>query len=829
MTALRILLLSSVEITSLNKSGFYLIAVLIISVLAVAVAVTARSCNRLKRKNREAEGIVSFYKNFIDAGDSIIYLKDSGLRYVFVNQAFERYHNKSADEIVGRTDYEITDKAHAGFREKTDMEVLKKNTAVCKEIQWADKTFKLTGFPVAMPDGKTGVGAYIKDITYERISNKRQERVLHRNSILYDMLNKSFKTAQEQMDYVLGEAVKLTESEFGLIYLYNEEDRELLLNTWSRDALSECGINSDRSELFLVNESVWNEAVIQRKAVLLNNRNEVERSVGKCADNIRLDRFLAVPVMVDGRVEAVVGLANKATDYDNNDVHEVSVLMNGAWNALEKRAALEDLSFERKKYLQTLISIGDGVLVVDRKGIVEMLNGVAQRLTGWSGIEAVGRHYSEILKLYKENSGEIYDPIGDVLESDTVQELQEYVMLISRDGVKYSYIEENAAPIRDDTSATIGVVLVFRDVTEKKEQRERAEYLSFHDPLTGLYNRRFFEKELKALDVERNLPISIIMGDVNGLKLTNDIFGHAYGDIMLVKVAEVLQEVCGRDDIIARWGGDEFAILLPNTGSDKAEKIIDDIKRKFANLNIKAIKGSISMGCDTKEKPEDSIILKLENAEDMMYSMKTLERDDIKKSVIEYIIKSLHDNSAREKEHSVRVSELCRRMGMTIGLSEDEVRKLKEAGYLHDIGKIVLAPELMNKNHLLTDREWNEVKRHSIVGYRILNSFDDTLNLAESVLAHHERWNGSGYPKGLKGEEIPKPARVIAIVEGFDRMTHDSDNLKAMSVPEALKVIRKNAGILFDPELAEAFCKMIEKDYEDENKKGEKNGNRKDE
>ena len=149
-------------------------------------------------------------------------------------------------------------------------------------------------------------------------------------------------------------------------------------------------------------------------------------------------------------------------------------------------------------------------------------------------------------------------------------------------------------------------------------------------------------------------------------------------------------------------------------------------------------------------------------------------------------------------------------MGKALELSEVEVRKLKEAGYLHDIGKIVLEPGLMNKNHLLTNREWNEVKRHSVIGYRILNSFDNTLDLAESVLAHHERWNGSGYPKGLKGDEIPLIARIIAIVEGYDRMTHDSDNIKAMSKEEAIGVLKENAGVLFDPGLVDVFIKTIQ-------------------
>jgi putative nucleotidyltransferase with HDIG domain len=249
---------------------------------------------------------------------------------------------------------------------------------------------------------------------------------------------------------------------------------------------------------------------------------------------------------------------------------------------------------------------------------------------------------------------------------------------------------------------------------------------------------------------------------------------------------------------------------MPKTSPEDAKDVMFRIKNECADIKIKAIKGSISMGSATKQTANQKIMRTLEYAEDTMYSVKTLERDNIRNSAIDSIVSLLHQNSKREKEHSLRVSELCQKLGKTLNLPDREIRKLKEAGYLHDIGKIVLEPELMNKNHLLTNLEWNEVKRHSIIGYRILNSFDNTLDLAESVLAHHERWNGSGYPKGLKGEEIPKLARIIAIVEGYDRMTHDSDNIKAMSKEDAIQTLKDNAGILFDPKLVDVFTEMVQ-------------------
>lgn len=460
---------------------------------------------------------------------------------------------------------------------------------------------------------------------------------------------------------------------------------------------------------------------------------------------------------------------------------------------------------------QTLISIGDGVIVVDRDGRIEMMNKAAEKITGWPYAEAAKKPYRDVFNFFSEGEKGPDDAVSYLLEESGAGELKISGRLLSKDG-RTRYIEYYAAPIMDDMDKKIAVVLVFRDVTEEKEHNDRLRYLSTHDSLTGLYNRRFFEESLKANDTKANLPISIIVGDVNGLKLTNDIFGHYQGDLLLLASADVFQKACDKTDVIARWGGDEFVAMLPNTPYDEAQEIIARIKKEFSVKQLRAVKSSISMGCATKTSPDESIERILEQAEDAMYSNKALEHGYIRNAAISEIIEMLHQNSAREKEHSLRVSELCARMGKRLGLPEDEIRKLREAGYLHDIGKIVLGPDLINKNHLLTSREWNEVKRHTIVGYRILNSFDSTVDLTESVLTHHERWDGTGYPKSLKGEEIPRTARIISIVEGYDRMTHDSDNIRAKTKQKAIEILRENAGTMFDPELVEIFIDMIEKD-----------------
>ncbi len=555
---------------------------------------------------------------------------------------------------------------------------------------------------------------------------------------------------------------------------------------------------------------LWGEVVRQRRPILINDFHDKQPlKKGFPEKHPSLKNFMSIPVTIDNKIVAVLGFANKNGDFSNNDITETTFLMDSIWNAIERKIAQENLAYERHKYLQTLISIGDAVMVVDKEGRIEMLNNVAQELTGWPMAEARGKHYKEVFVISNENKVlTINDPIKSVLETKMVQELGNHAILTSRDRQTY-HLEDSAAPIKDDSGNTVGVVLVFRDVTEKVEQRKRIEYLSFHDSLTGLYNRRFFEEARLQMDIEKNLPISVILGDVNDLKLTNDVFGHIYGDKLLKKVAEVLRNTCRSEDIITRWGGDEFMILLPNTSNEEVWQIIARINRQFAKETIKAVKVSISMGCDTKQTKEEDIMHTIKTAEEKMYLTKALRRDDTRNTAIDTIIQNFHKSNPKEKEHSNNVIRLCQKMGEELNLPEAEILKLKNAGYLHDIGKIVLEPEIFDLDPSLTKME---IKRHPVVGYRILNSFDNTLDLAEAVLAHHEWWNGGGYPKGLMGDEIPLFARIIALADGFDNMVHPAENEEALTKEAAIQKIREKAGSQFDPDLTEILIRVLDDD-----------------
>lgn len=375
---------------------------------------------------------------------------------------------------------------------------------------------------------------------------------------------------------------------------------------------------------------------------------------------------------------------------------------------------------------------------------------------------------------------------------------------------------------KDDTLLPVEVMLtriklhgrkvdhvLWRDISIRKDMEQKLQYLSYHDQLTGLYNRRFFEEELKRLDVKRNYPLGLLMGDVNGLKLINDSFGHAVGDELLKKVAKIIEKSCRSDDIIARLGGDEFVVILPKTESEEIERIVKRIKDMALNETVGTIEISISLGYETKKDDNEDVQELFNRAEDRMYKKKLFESPSMRGKTIKTIIKTLHEKNKREEQHSRRVSFLCRSMGTALGLPESDVEELRTVGLLHDIGKIAIEENILNKPGKLTEDEWEEMKRHPEIGYRILSTVNDMSEMAEYVLYHHEKWNGMGYPKGLAEKEIPLQSRIIAIVDAYDAMTSERSYRGALSEKYAIEELQKNKGIQFDPELVAVFIKEV--------------------
>jgi diguanylate cyclase (GGDEF)-like protein/PAS domain S-box-containing protein len=352
-------------------------------------------------------------------------------------------------------------------------------------------------------------------------------------------------------------------------------------------------------------------------------------------------------------------------------------------------------------------------------------------------------------------------------------------------------------------------IIMLEDITQSKMAEEEILYYSYHDQMTGVYNRRFYEEEIKKLDKEESLPLSIIEGGVNGLKLFNDAFGHSQGDLLLKRVAEIIRSACRPNDIVLRWGGDEFVILLPGMDGEETALLADRIKVDCAKEVIHDIHISISLGWDVKKDRDQTISEIIKSAEDRMYKNKVVESEGLRGSIIKTMLHTLHAKNSREEKHSRRVSSISQSIGKALQLPVLELNKLKAVGLLHDIGKIGVEDSILDKVDALTQKEFDEIKKHPDIGYRILNSSTDMKELAEITLSHHERWDGKGYPKGLRGAEIPVLSRIISIADSYDAMTSDRPYRKALTKGETVRQIFENSGTQFDEQIAKVFIEVV--------------------
>ncbi|MFP4021491.1 MAG: HD-GYP domain-containing protein, partial [Halanaerobium sp.] len=305
------------------------------------------------------------------------------------------------------------------------------------------------------------------------------------------------------------------------------------------------------------------------------------------------------------------------------------------------------------------------------------------------------------------------------------------------------------------------------------------------------------------------LPISIIMGDLNGLKIINDSYGQKMGDKLLIKTAEMLKELVRADDILARYGGDEFTILLPKTSNKIAQKIVKRIKNKSREQNVDEISLSISLGKATKVEKNQKITEIIKSAEDNLYQNKLSESRSSKSNIVQGLLNTLNAKSSETKEHAVRMTKLAFDFGEKLGLSNSKLNRLSLLATLHDIGKTSISEKILKKPAKLTDAEWELIKEHPERGAKIAAASEEFAAITDEILYHHEKWDGSGYPDGLEREEIPYLARIITIIDSYDVMTNDRPYSKAMSREEALKEIKNCAGSQFDPQLAENFIALI--------------------
>ncbi|MCH8051689.1 MAG: diguanylate cyclase [Chloroflexi bacterium] len=362
-----------------------------------------------------------------------------------------------------------------------------------------------------------------------------------------------------------------------------------------------------------------------------------------------------------------------------------------------------------------------------------------------------------------------------------------------------------------------------------RERQAEMQEVAGRDELTELQNRRFFyERMHEELKTAQRLkkPLSILMLDVDDLKLINDEFGHQVGDQVLRSFGRVLNREVGEKNVTARIGGDEFAVILPGADRKEADKIAWRIWDELAKTPVKETANAsiflgVSVGTGGYPWGGETLDEIIHWADAKLYANK-LERKGFKHAnrngkdegrlvaaVVDVLSSALEIRDTMTHRHARRVARMSAFVAREMKLSEDEVLQIEYAAALHDIGKIGVTDSILFKEEALEADEWQEMRRHSELGYKILNGVDFLRDAAEIVYSHHEYYGGGGYPRGLRGNEIVLGARVFAVVDAYDAMTSRRPYREAMSQDDALEEIMRHAGSQFDPVTVEAFIRMV--------------------
>jgi diguanylate cyclase (GGDEF)-like protein/PAS domain S-box-containing protein len=398
----------------------------------------------------------------------------------------------------------------------------------------------------------------------------------------------------------------------------------------------------------------------------------------------------------------------------------------------------------------------------------------------------------------------------EVFESRKPSRTEEFYT--NEDG-KETLFELLKTPYYDEKGQLIGVIGIRRDVTERRRREDEILYLNHHDVLTGLYNRAYIQQALEFLDQDSNFPISVVAGDINGLKLVNDSFGHGEGDRLIVAISQILKKSTRESDVVGRVGGDEFYLILPNTDSKAAKEIIKSI-RLSCDEHSQALDNdvhftSISLGQATKVEEGLPLTEYINLAEEYMYQQKTLDYKSFHSSLLISIKNTMYEKSYETEQHAERLAQQSLQLGQLMNMSEEDLVALQLFATVHDIGKISIDQNILTKEGPLTEDEWREIRKHPETGYRIANSSPGLMHVADLILCHHEWWDGSGYPGGLKEQQIPLASRILAVVDAYDAMTHDRSYKKARSKEEAINELKLCSGTQFDPQLVRLFVKHI--------------------
>lgn len=396
-----------------------------------------------------------------------------------------------------------------------------------------------------------------------------------------------------------------------------------------------------------------------------------------------------------------------------------------------------------------------------------------------------------------------FDTISKYINKD-----QKIITVFDNKEKNLRHYELNTKKIIGKKSEKLGEIIMFHDVTLYKNAMNRIVKNSRIDKLTGIFNRDYYEKYIHEINFKNKTPLCYVAIDLNNLKFINDNYGHSKGDEYICYVSQRLLYIVNKyKGLLFRIGGDEFALIFKNTDDNRSNIITNDIDDLFSNCD-ENYPISIALGYSILKNESSQIKDIIIEADNNMYKNKLNSNKSTNNPLISLLRKVSKIHKYETDAHCQRVQNLCLSIGDNLSLDKNTLDDLSLLAQIHDIGKIGISDKILNKNDKLTTEEFDIMKTHTVLGYNIIKSFNHLNTVAIGILHHHEYYNGTGYPKGIKGKNIPLIARILAVVDTYDAMTNDRVYRKALTEEVAINELINKKEIQFDPDIVDLFVEL---------------------
>jgi diguanylate cyclase (GGDEF)-like protein/PAS domain S-box-containing protein len=450
--------------------------------------------------------------------------------------------------------------------------------------------------------------------------------------------------------------------------------------------------------------------------------------------------------------------------------------------------------------------IGMAISMINGEGPkIAQANAALSRITGYSHEELLGKDYRTLVhpEDVPNANGRLADYVAGKIDS-----VQFETRLIHADGhVIWVVISTAVLPTAEgEPKLTIAQI---QDVTVQKLSADRLTHQAHHDALTGLPNRRSLISDLedRIRESTKERPAPFLLFDLDGFKAYNDSFGHPAGDALLMRLAKRLATAVEGIGTAYRMGGDEFCVLGSDESTDPGELVAratEALTLSGEGFTVSSSLGSVSLPSEAATASEA-----LGLADRRMYSRKRSARSSPERQSTNVLLQILTERDPALGLHLDDVAALCEAVAIRLEMREDQVGPLLQAASLHDVGKAAIPDEILNKKGPLDVDEWALMRRHTVIGERILDAAPALARAAKLVRWSHERWDGHGYPDGIAGEQIPLGSRIIAVCDAFDAMTSERPYRDPMSAEAAVSELDRCAGSQFDPAVVRAFISAL--------------------